>query len=114
MYVLLLKYWKEVLLGLLLVVMIITLFYVRTLKLQNEKLDDKVTVQNELIGSLNENIRANKEALLEREETVRILEDEKNLAHQALSNAVKEDPKACEWSKDIIPESVLEAIGCGK
>ena len=114
MLALALKYWKESLLGALAIILLISLVYVRSLRSANEALSIQTEAQASVILAQEESLKANKAALLEREKTVSSLEREKLQAHQALAKAVEEDKKACEWSRELVPDSVLEAIGCAK
>ncbi|MDR1040258.1 MAG: hypothetical protein LBR80_08860, partial [Deltaproteobacteria bacterium] len=64
-------------------------------------------------ASLEYDLKANMAALVEREADNRELARRYDKDLAALRAAFAATPEACAWSEDKIPDSVLEALGCG-
>lgn len=105
--------WSAVLLGALALVLILGLYKIDSLRADNALLALRLADSEHRAAAFADSLAKSYEAVAAREAENRVLAVQYQKDLGALQAAFAADPESCEWSRDKIPGSVLEAIGCG-
>jgi hypothetical protein len=110
----LLKHWKTVAAGAAAFALTAVLLQLVTLRRENEALQAQVATVTVQAERLAVSLAGNQKALVEREADNKALAERHAKDLAALRAAFAQDPEACSWSQEKIPEAVLEALGCAR
>jgi hypothetical protein len=105
-----LKYWKYLLIGLVLLTLAGSILYAKSLKTENARLTVEVTRSQAVINRLNQDIKANQLALKQRAAESEALAKERQEAFQSLEKIYETDKEACDWSSGLIPDGVYDQL----
>jgi hypothetical protein len=99
--------------GLLCVVLVVGFLYIKSLQAKIETLELADKMNQTLIIEMQRDIDSNRQALAQRNETIKQLSVDHAEALSALDRTYATDEEACEWSAGKIPASVFKQI-CGQ
>jgi hypothetical protein len=121
MFLTLWGYRKALLIGLVLLALVLGLAKIAALSSDNEKLTARV--EGALAQAANAEAQAkgyaddlakSYRAAADRERENGELRSRLAEERAALQAAFAKDPESCEWSRERIPQGVMEALGCGQ